>query len=66
MLLPYLRSNGLTAGARLDEAMHAAAVAIVGGEDVASAADEQALLAAGCQVQRLPADPFALAELLQL
>jgi hypothetical protein len=38
----------------------------VGGDESATAADEQALLAAGCQVQRLPGDPFALAEVLQL
>ncbi len=46
--------------------MQAAAVTIVGGPEVASAADEEALRAAGCQVQRLPGDPFALAEALQL
>ena len=46
--------------------MQAAMVTIVGGDDVASADDEQALLAAGCQVERLPGDPFALAEVLSL
>lgn len=66
LLLPYLRAHGLTAGASLEEAMQAALVTIVGGEDVVSAAEEQALHAAGCQVQRLPGDPFALAEALQL
>ncbi len=66
LLLPYLRAHGLTAGSSLDEAQHAALVTIVGGEDVASPADEQTLQAAGCQVQRLPGDPFALAEALQL
>jgi hypothetical protein len=66
LLLPYLRAHGLTAGSSLDEAQHAALVTIVGGEDVASPADEQTLQAAGCQVQRLPDDPFALAEALQL
>lgn len=66
LLLPYLRSHGLTAGASLDEARQAATVTMVGGEAIVSAADEQALLAAGCQVQRLPDDPFALAEVLQL
>jgi len=66
LLLPYLRAHGLTAGTSLAEALHAAAVTIVGGDEVASAADEQALQAAGCQVQRLPGDPFALAETLQL
>lgn len=66
LLLPYLRAHGLTAGASLEEAMQAAQVAIVGGEEVVNAAEEQALHAAGCQVQRLPGDPFALAEALQL
>ena len=66
LTLPYLRARGLTAGASLSEAKHAAVVTIIGGEDVASATDEQALRAAGCQVQRLPGDPFALAEALQL
>lgn len=66
LLLSYLRAHGLTTGASLDEARQAAAVTIVGGEEVVSAADEQALLAAGCQVQRLPGDPFVLAEVLQL
>jgi hypothetical protein len=66
LLLPHLRANGLLAGASLSEAMQAASVTLVGGEEVWSAADEQALQAAGCQVQRLPGDPFALAEVLQL
>lgn len=66
LLLPHLRGNGLTAGASLAEAKQAAAVTIVGGEDAASAADEQALLAAGCRVERLSGDPFALAEALLL
>lgn len=56
----------LTAGASLEEAMQAAQVTIVGSEEVVSAAEEQVLQAAGCQVQRLPGDPFALAEALQL
>ena len=66
LALPYLRANGLAAGSRLAEAMQANAVTIVGGEDMISAADEQALRDAGCQVQRLPGDPFALAEALDL
>lgn len=66
LLLPYWRSHSLTSGARLDEAFHAQSVTIIGGEEVASAADEQALLDAGCQVQRLPSDAFELAALLQL
>jgi hypothetical protein len=66
LLLPHLRAAGLTAGASLEEAMQAAQVTIVGGEEVVSPAEEQALAAAGCQVQRLPGDPFALAEALQL
>ncbi|HSN76704.1 MAG TPA: carboxypeptidase-like regulatory domain-containing protein, partial [Anaerolineae bacterium] len=66
LLLPHLRANGLLAGASLSEAMQAASVTLVGGEEVWSAADEQALQAAGCRVQRLPSDPFALAEALQL
>jgi hypothetical protein len=66
LLLPHLRRQGAMAGASLAEARQAAMVTIVGGDEVATAADEQALLAAGCQVQRLPGDPFALAEVLQL
>jgi len=66
LLLPHLRAHGLTAGASLEEAMQAAQVTIVGSEEVVSAAEEQVLQAAGCQVQRLPGDPFALAEALQL
>jgi hypothetical protein len=66
LLLPHLRQQGATAGASLEEARQAAVVTIVGGDEVATADDEQALLAAGCQVQRLPGDPFALAEVLQL
>ena len=46
--------------------MQASAVTIVGGEDMISAADEQALRDAGSQVERLPGDPFALAETLNL
>lgn len=66
LMLPYLRANGLSAGFSLAEAHHAATVIIVGGESVASARDEAALRQAGCQVQRLPGDPFALAEVLRL
>ncbi len=66
LTLPYLRANGLSAGTRLAEAMQASAVTIVGGEDMISAADEQALRDAGSQVHRLPGDPFALAETLNL
>lgn len=64
--LPYVRAQGLTAGFDLEAAKQAAEVTIVGGEDVISATDEQALRQAGCQVQRLPSDPFALAEALQV
>ena len=66
LTLPYLRANGLSAGTRLAEAMQASAVTIVGGEDMISAADEQVLRDAGSQVLRLPGDPFALAETLDL
>jgi hypothetical protein len=66
LLLPHLRREGATAGASLVEARQAAVVTIVGGDEAATTADEQALLAAGCQVQRLPGDPFVLAEVLQL
>lgn len=66
LLLPYTRAQGLVVGVRLDEAMHAGQVEIVGGEEVVSAAEEQALHDAGAAVTRLPADPFALAEALQL
>lgn len=66
LLLPHLRSRGQLAGSSVTEAMQAASVTIVGDEDAVSAADEQALVAAGCQVQRLPGDPFALAEVLPL
>jgi hypothetical protein len=66
LTLPYLRANGLSAGTRLAEAMQASAVTIIGGEDMISAADEQALRDAGSQVERLPGDPFALAEALDL
>jgi hypothetical protein len=64
--LPYVRAHGLTAGFDLEAAKQAAEVTIVGGEDVISATGEQALREAGCQVQRLPGDPFALAEALQV
>lgn len=64
--LPYVRRHGLTAGFSLDDAKQARTVTIVGGEDMVGAIGEQALWDAGCQVQRLPGDPFALAEALQL
>lgn len=66
LALPYLRDGGLTAGFSVSEAQRATAVVIVGGEDLVSAADEQALRAAGCQVQRLPGDLFDLAQVWQL
>ncbi|MEZ4766875.1 MAG: carboxypeptidase-like regulatory domain-containing protein [Caldilineales bacterium] len=66
LLLPYIRANSLAAGVRLSEAMHAAAVDIVGGEEVVSADQEQALRDGGSVVTRLPADPFELAEVLEL
>ncbi|MCB0239749.1 MAG: hypothetical protein KDH08_14140, partial [Anaerolineae bacterium] len=66
LLLPYVRAGGITTGVRLSEAMHADAVDIVGGEDVVSADEEQALRDGGSVVTRLPADPFELAEVLHL
>ena len=66
LLLPYIRAHGVTAGVRLSEAGHADAVDIVGGEEVASADEEQALRDGGSVVTRLPADPFELAEVLEL
>lgn len=66
LMLPYVRANSLTAGFDLEDAKLAAVVTIVGGEDMISAVGEQALRDAGCQVQRLPGDPFVLAETLHL
>jgi hypothetical protein len=66
IVLPYLRAHGVTTGFRLEEARFATSVTIVGGEEVASPSDEQALRDAGCQVRRLPNDPLALAEDLNL
>lgn len=66
LALPYLRTNGLTGGFSLEEAQNAYHVTIVGGEDVASEADEWSLLDSGCRVVRLPGDPFELAEALGL
>jgi hypothetical protein len=66
LVVPHVRAHGITSGSRLSEAMQASAVTIVGGEDMISAADEQALRNAGSQVLRLPGDPFALAEALDL
>ena len=66
LLLSYIRANSITAGVRLGEAMHAAAVDIVGGEEVVSADEEQALRDGGSVVTRLPSDPFELAEELEL
>ncbi len=62
----YVRANGITAGVRLSEAGHATSVDIVGGEEVVSTAEEQALRDGGSVVTRLPADPFELAEALEL
>ena len=66
LCLPHLRTKGLMAGSVLAEAQGAQQVVIVGGEDAVSAADEQSLRAAGCQVRRLPGDPFLLAQAVQL
>lgn len=66
LMMPHLRSNSLAAGFSLLEARDAATVIIVGGESAATTEEEESLRQAGCQVQRLPGDPFALAEVLDL
>lgn len=66
LLLPYLKANRLTAGFRIDEARLANQVIIVGDESVVSSEQEESLRQAGCQVERWPSDPFALAEALDL
>ena len=65
LLLPYLHANGITAGSPR-EARHAASIDIVGGEKQVIADEEQAIRDGGSVVTRLPADPFELAEALEL
>lgn len=59
LVISYLRQTGATAGFRLDEAIQADKVTIVGRS--LSPAEDAALVAAGCQVDRLPEDSYALA-----
>ncbi len=61
---PYLAASGAVAGFRVDEAMHAERVTIVGGEDLVSADEEQALREAGCIVTRLSGDLYAIEQTL--
>ncbi|MCX6029730.1 MAG: carboxypeptidase regulatory-like domain-containing protein [Chloroflexi bacterium] len=55
----YLRRTGASGGFSVGDASQAAQVTIVG--DTVSAADEQALTSAGCQVRRLEGDGYAVA-----
>jgi hypothetical protein len=56
----HLLRSGASGGFNPDEAAKAAQVTIVGNNVPVSV--EEALRAAGCQVERLPGDGFALAE----
>lgn len=54
MATPYLQTFGLTAGAHVEHAKMAARVTLIGGgPDAPGAAVEQALVAAGCRVERI-------------
>ena len=59
LALPYLRRTGATGGFRVEEAMHAAQVTVLGCS--LSTDDEERLEGAGCQVKCLPADVRSLA-----
>ncbi len=58
--IDYLLHTGASGGFSPDEAAKATRVTIIG--DGVPASIEAALRAAGCQVDRLPGDGFALAE----
>ncbi len=60
LVLPYARKLGATVGFSVEEAKHASEVMVVGGEEVVSSEDVQALEDAGCKVQRLPDDLYEL------
>ncbi|MFQ6015404.1 MAG: hypothetical protein ACE5NP_08180 [Anaerolineae bacterium] len=61
----YIAQFNPTVGFNPEEAKQFKHVTIVGGPDQVSAADEQALREAGCQVERLENPPAAFAELVQ-
>jgi hypothetical protein len=56
----YMLKAMPAAGFSVDEAMHAATVIIVGDVQAVSAADEERLKTAGCQVTRLGGGPYAI------
>ena len=56
----YILKFAATAGFKTDEAIQAAIVLIVGDVQAVSAADEEKLKAAGCQVTRLGGGPYAI------
>ncbi len=62
---PYLAAHRAIAGFSLREAMRAARVLIIGGEEVVSAEDERALREAGCSVDRLAGDLYAIEQALK-
>jgi hypothetical protein len=64
LALDALRRLGATAGFALQDASRSTRVTIVGDLDAVSALDEAALREAGCEVDRLAGDSYAVEELL--
>ncbi len=61
--IPFLRQSRAVAGFRVEEAMHAQRVLIIGDETIYDSAVEEALRKQGCDVDRVGGDPATWIEL---
>jgi len=64
LALDYLLAKQATFGFRMEEAREARRVLIIGDKEAVSAEAEASLVAAGCEVERIVGDSYAVERLL--